>query len=174
MSVQWASEKTEGNNRKVTGHIFRPRYFIILFLFVNKTLEGEMFIFLYFWVAMLFCSPSDMLKHSSYGIGSLFTHKAVHFPLSQAHICPKEARDNNAEARVVWPGVQGKRVRGRGYGGTSLPWVHRHGSQPEVLMVHLLSVFRKARFPPSFRASLRRGAESIVDPEFTTRKSPLY
>lgn len=51
-----------------------------------------MFVFLYFWVAILFCCPSDTLK-PPYGIGSLFTHKAVHFPLSQAFICPKETRD---------------------------------------------------------------------------------
>lgn len=55
----------------------------------------------------------------------------------------------------------GEEVSGRGYPGTSLPWVHRHGSKPEAFMIHLLSVFRKARFSPSFRASLRRDAVSL-------------
>lgn len=61
---------------------------------MTKTLGSEMSVFLYFWVAILFSSPSHMLKPSPYEIGSLFTHKAVHCPLSQAPICPKETRDN--------------------------------------------------------------------------------
>lgn len=66
-----------------------------------------MFVFLYFWMAILLCSPSDTLKHSPHGIGNLFTHKAVHFPLSQAHICPQGSWRQNAEGLSEYcrPGV---------------------------------------------------------------------
>lgn len=87
---------------------------------MHKTLDSEMFIFLYFWMVILFYSPrlltnaprvtpSNPSKRSPPGIGGLFTHKAAHCPLSQAHICPMETGDS-AEARIAapWSGVKGK------------------------------------------------------------------